>query len=277
MKKVPKPVFARSMFNASLFTLALATGCGKSTSAPPAEASYIEPAKEETKRRVEPEVTPVPKTTEPKSPETVQTEPAKQPDETPAVATKPFAFPDDKGGKLLAGLLSPKPPAIKSDKAEITQRERRLPEFLNSALVGQPDAADAPARLQLPPRREFQPTTLPEKIITDFAPNTPSLPPLPTPEIGSLHKQPMRDPSQPADLPILANKPVTDRAPLEDPTVEFTAQSVVSLLLPLREALAPFMKLTIPEPFEGAGQPALKQAPVEDPNKVLMPPTAPKP
>lgn len=288
MKNFISPVVSKRRWKAvgvCLLSLTLVGGCGKPAGSAPVEV--VEAPKEnpppESRTPTVPESRPAPKTTEPKTAEpkkdeskTPQPKEPVQP-ETPTVAGKPFAFPNDRGGKILENFLPPKLAAMKPERVEIIPKERVLPEFLNSATAGLPAAADAPPILRLPSRKEFQPTTLPEKIVSDFGLATPPLPPMTEPEVGSLHKQPTRDPSRPADLPFLASKPVADRAPLDDPTVEFTAQSVVSLLLPLREAMAPFMKLAIAEPFENAGKTAAKPAVVEDPNKVLTPPPAPKP
>jgi hypothetical protein len=78
-----------------------------------------------------------------------------------------------------------------------------------------------------------------------------------------------RDPSQPAELPILSGKPVPDRAPLADPTVEFTARSVISALLPLRVDPAGFVRINLPDPFEHAAAATPRTTVMEDPNRSL--------
>jgi len=214
-----------------------------------------------------------------KTGEAPKAEPAKEPaKEPPAEAPKTFAFPADAGGKLLTGLLAPKAPVFVPDRgAKAEPKGRVLPAYLEGGYIAVPDVANAPPTLALPARRPFTPTSLPEKVAPDFAPAVPQLPEAAKPEVGALHKQETRDPAKPADLPLLSKTPVPDRASLADPTTEFTAQSVVSVALPLRTVQTPFVKLTIPEPYEFAGQSVSKAAPAEDPNRVLTPPPAPKP
>ncbi|WP_020470680.1 hypothetical protein [Zavarzinella formosa] len=281
-----------------LLGFGLLAGCGNTPAQQKVETAVVEAKSEPSKGEAPKTDTPKPETpavtakidepktaspkaeTPPEPKAVAKAEPKTEAPKTPAEpveAAKSFAFPGDTGGKLLGDMLTPKAPATMPGRTVMSPRERVLPAFLDNASVLLPDAASNPQTLRLPNRREIQPMSLPEKVAPDFAPAVPSLPAMIVPEVGALHIQPMRDPTQPAELPILSNKPVPERASLADPTVEFTAQSVISLLLPLRETTVPFVKLTIPEPFEFAGQATLKVVPSEDPNRFLTPPPAPKP
>lgn len=280
MKTISMPALASRLFATALLAV---IGCGKAAPPPAVEVSVVEPPARQSLTKptepvagsVQPELGPDPRTFVDKA--TTPSEQEKSPAEAPAAKASTFAFPDDRGGKLLEGSLPPQPVVIKPERVTVTPRERALPDFLTNGPSQLPVAADAPATLPLAPRREFVPVSLPERILPDFAPATPMLPAQPIPDAGPAYKQSMRDPAQPAELPFLATKPVPERASLEDPTVEFTAQSVISLVLPLRETVAPFVKLTIPEPFEPAGPPIPRGALTEDANKALTPPPPPKP
>ncbi len=257
----------------------LLAGCGDKANPPMAAAPAVE-----TRTADVPDAKAVPTAPAPKTVATgvdaPNTQVAKQDPKSPvepADAGKAFAFPDDAGGKLLRGLLTPKAPAVAPDRVKVEPKARVMPAYLEGGYIAVPDAANNPATLALPARRAITPMSLPEKIAPDFAPAVPQLPEVAKPEVGALHKQETRDPAKPAELPLLSRTPVPDRASLADPTVEFTAQSVVSVTLPLRTALAPFVKLTIPEPYEFAGQAVPKVLPPEDPNRALTPPPAPKP
>jgi hypothetical protein len=85
-----------------------------------------------------------------------------------------------------------------------------------------------------------------------------------------------RDVSKPADLPILSNRPVPDRAPLTDPTLEFTARSVISVSLPLRSVQVGFLRIALPDPFEHAEAARPRTPVVENPNRSLGNPPPPR-
>lgn len=185
-----------------------------------------------------------------------------------------FAFPDDNGGKLLATILLPaNPPSLPATEA--SPRERILPAFLESPSLPSNEAANSPATLRsLQPKAIF-PSALPDRVPLELAPPLPTLPeraPLPT---GPLTRQDGRDVNTPADLPILSPLPVGDRAPLTDPTIEFTAQSVISIVLPLRSETTGFIRFTLPDPFENSTRSPIPI--VDDPNRALGNPPPPRP
>jgi hypothetical protein len=60
---------------------------------------------------------------------------------------------------------------------------------------------------------------------------------------------PSVDVNKPSGLPVLA-KPSADRAPVEDVTTAASNAAVVRDTLPARTKPAPFLRLTIPEPYE---------------------------
>jgi len=74
----------------------------------------------------------------------------------------------------------------------------------------------------------------------------------------------------------LSSRPAADRAPLSDPTVEFTARSVVSSSLPLRTLPVGFLRIPLPDPFEHADAARPRTPVVEDPNRALGSPPPPR-
>jgi hypothetical protein len=60
---------------------------------------------------------------------------------------------------------------------------------------------------------------------------------------------PSPDVNQPPPLPVLA-KPLPDRAPVDDVTGAASSAAVQSGTVPPRTKAAPFLKLTLPDPFE---------------------------
>jgi len=211
-----------------------------------------------------PAVTVAPAVVEPTPPEPVaKTGPA------PVADGGSFRFPDDAGGQALAGMLPPAAPPPMPAAVPTAPRGRKLPAFLDSPTPPLPDAAAAPPRLALPPVKAGRPVPLPERVPADLGAVTPDLPAGPVTATGPLIRSPARDPLEPAELPVLSPKPVADRAPLTDPTAEFTAASVVSPGLPLRTAPAGFVRINLPDPFENAGAAKVRTPVTEDPNRVL--------
>jgi hypothetical protein len=160
--------------------------------------------------------------------------------------------------------------------AKAGQRERRLPAFLDSPLSSLPAAAGNVPRLSLPAGKEVRPVALAERVPADLGGGLPRLPErgeLPT---GPLVRRDGRDVSKPADLPILSNRPVPDRAPLTDPTLEFTARSVISVSLPLRSVQVGFLRIALPDPFEHADAARPRTPVVENPNRSLGNPPPPR-
>ena len=203
--------------------------------------------------------------------------------EGPAVAkTDPlpdggsFPFPDDAGGKALSKILAPAAPRALADADRSKLKERRLPAYLDAPTPSLPDSASSPPRLLLPPSKEARPTSLPDRVPSNIGGLHPQLPARAEVPTGPLTKSEGRDVSLPADLPILSARPVPDRAPLADPTVEFTAQSVISPSLPLRTEPTGFIRIILPDPFEHADAAKPRTPVVENPNRSLGNPPPPR-
>ena len=180
-----------------------------------------------------------------------------------------FAFPDDTGGKALAKTLPPSIPPTMPSASPAVPRERKLPGLIDAPTPPLPDAASSPPRLALAPTRESRPVPLPDRVPLDLGGVLPDLPPRPEVSTGSLTRTEGRDVTQPAEIPALSPKPVADRAPLNDPTGEFTAASVISPKLPLRTDPTGFVRINLPDPFENVDSAKVRTPVVEDPYRVL--------
>jgi hypothetical protein len=201
-------------------------------------------------------------------------EPAPPKKPAPAPAEKvadggSFAFPDDRGGKLLAQALPPPAPPLRTPAALAVPTPRQLPDFLGALSVPPIDSGRAVPRLPLPPAKAMAPTPLPDRVPADFTRERPLLPERGEFATGPLTKEPGPDTSKPADLPLLSAKPVPDRASLADPTAEFTARSVISPTLPLRTEMAGFVRFNLPDPFEHSEAARPRLVVPEDPNRAL--------
>ena len=117
---------------------------------------------------------------------------------------------------------------------------------------------------------------LPDRVPLELAQTFPNLPERIEFPVGSLTKWEMLDVKQPAPLSILARL-TPDRASLDDPTLEFTAQSILNNKLPLRSTEAPFVKVNLPDPFENVEAAKVKVAIKQDPLTALGNPPPPKP
>jgi hypothetical protein len=213
-----------------------------------------------------PAVTVAPALVEPKAD---LADPVAKNDSAPVPDGGTFRFPDDAGGKALTKMLTPAAPPPMPAAVPAAPRQRKLPAFLDTPTPPPPDAASSPPRLALPPIKDVRPVPLPEQVPTNLGSAIPDLPARPEIATGSLTRIPARDLSRPAELPILSPKPVADRAPLTDPTAEFTAASVISPSLPLRTEPAGFVRINLPDPFENAAAGKVRTPVVENPNRVL--------
>lgn len=243
--------------------LGLAVGCSKSSQetqeATPAPSRVLN-AVTAAKASSETKAKPAEKTTS-----TPKTEPPKSTNSSPT----PFAFPDDAAGQLLAKQLPPTDPGLGGSGQRSAQQARELPGALASPAAPLPRPTDAMPRLPLPAAGQARLTPLPDSVPLELAPVQPNLPERSSLPAGPLTKQPGPDMARPVDVPILSAKPVSDRAPLTDPTMPFTAASVISAVLPLRTEVLGFFRINLPDPFENSSSAKPITPPNDDPNRSL--------
>jgi len=169
-----------------------------------------------------------------------------------------FAFPGDKGGKLLGELLQPE------DKSLNFFDTRTGPALLGgTALVDRP-AVPAPANPAEPPRWAPQPQPVPEDApLEHYWAEAPTPETVPMAVDGLLH-WPSADINDAAPLPLLAQAQL-DRAPLTAPTTAASAAAALAATMPLRVTPAPFLCLTLPDPFKHQQEVRLRNPVEEDP------------
>jgi hypothetical protein len=199
--------------------------------------------------------------------------PTREPESPPGDG---FRFPDDQGGQLLGKLLTP------SAKGPGEEDRSRPHQFPRSTAVetpslplphGQPEVARLPlARPKTKPR----PGPLPEGPPLSGYHDTP---PPPEPQrlpAGERVRLPSEDVDRPVPLPLLGQAS-PDRAPLDDPTAEASQAAALAAAMPQRTTPAPFLKLTLPDPFENRQVVRLPALPPEVPTPVAAAPRPPKP
>ncbi len=160
-----------------------------------------------------------------------------------------FTFPDDAGGALLARVLPPKD--VEPTWPERTQPPRRssASDFLKPPALPLPLSQAALPRM--PDERKLSP--LHPHLVFDETksglPDSPRLPQAPSlPDNGRI-RVPSPDVNQPIPLPIRA-KPVSDRASLDDPTLDASTAAATAAPIPPRTRKAPFRKETLPDPYD---------------------------
>lgn len=176
---------------------------------------------------------------------------AAPPKETPrAEAPTDFRFANDAEGKALAELLTPSATKVPDTEKRSKPLERTLPEYVAdpSRMASLNDLP--PARLPNPSAGAVLPRPLPDRPPHDLGGRSLASPgPVRLPDGALTHVEGSGELSRPAPLPVLG-KPVPDRASLEDPTVEFTAKSVILETIPLRSEPDANSKIHLPDPFE---------------------------
>jgi hypothetical protein len=180
-----------------------------------------------------------------------------------------FTFPDDAGGKALAKLVTPPTPAPMPASVPVVQKERHLPIFLDAPAPATFDAASSPPRLPLPDAKPARPTPLPDRVPPDIGGLFTQLPARGEFATGPLTRTEARTVNVPPKLAPLAQRPVADRAPLTDPTIDFTARSVINPNLPLRTEPTGFLRINLPDPFENVEAAKPRTPVVENPNRSL--------
>jgi hypothetical protein len=159
-----------------------------------------------------------------------------------------FRFPEDKGGPLLQRLLSP-PETLPPEKVARPQ-PRRMSKTIEQPRLPLPGVVMLPS-----PSLERKQTTPPPQLLTPEPPllggpeAVLSLPQSHEFPVGERLRMPSADVEQPAALAPMA-QPLPDRGALLDPSLAASRSSVLEAPLPERTTPAPFLRLTLPDPFE---------------------------
>jgi hypothetical protein len=161
-----------------------------------------------------------------------------------------FVFPSDRGGELLAELL---PPAHR-DPPRPARGSVRSPHAAPPRGLEHPEVAAAAGLPSLPRARlDSRPAvSRPRPLLDEPLPNEPGLRGLPEEPVvppGQRLRLPSPDAALPVPLPLFA-QPQPDRASFDDPTNAAAAAAALVETPPPRTAPAPFLRLSLPEPFE---------------------------
>jgi hypothetical protein len=164
-----------------------------------------------------------------------------------------FSFPDDRAGQILAKTL---PPSEKSPTGHDAPAPRRLPppaHLDKPSLPLPPSQADMP-RLPAGKTPSLRPRPLPEELPLISHKTDPLVPEVQYLHAGDRVRLHSVDVNKPIPLPILA-QPVGSRSPLDDATTDASLAAALAATPPARATPAPFLKLTLPDPFENRLKP----------------------
>jgi hypothetical protein len=191
---------------------------------------------------------------------------AAPPEEPPA-----FRFPDDAAGKLVQKALTPGVQEAPADHA--APRRRSSPLGVEEPPLSLPTTLALVPRL---PQERFEQKLRPRLVLEETLDGLgevarPRSAPMPE---GERIRQPREDVTVPAPLPVLA-VPLTDRAPLDDPTADASAEAALRAAMPLRQRPVPFQKTNLPDPFENRN--AVKPPPLPREDAVPGHTTPPRP
>jgi hypothetical protein len=170
-----------------------------------------------------------------------------------------FKLPADVGGKALAQVLPPTGrPGVLDNPSRPAPPDAPAPKLaaLRPTLPEMPPPSPKVPEQGKGPR----PRTVTEEPL-DEGFGTPAQPERPSFEAGEKAKEPSESVHVPPPLPHLATAPA-DRVPLDDPTLEASTAAVLAGKMPQRTTPLPFVRLSVPEPFEWR-IPLLTKAPEE--------------
>jgi len=162
-----------------------------------------------------------------------------------------FPFPADKEGRLLADRLRPanQIPPLPEDKLVRSKRSADQSKLENPDLPLQKAPTTPPPSIPKSKTKPIRPA-----LVAGEPPLARERLDLPSPApvklaAGPKVAWPSPDVNQPIPLPILARQ-VTDRASLDDPSGDACQAAALAAKVPDRTTPAPFLRLTIPDPFE---------------------------
>lgn len=160
-------------------------------------------------------------------------------------------FAEDSGGQMLAELLRPVDlPPLKPTEPISSPRQFMSPLSLMRSELAVPSSQASLPRPPLDARATpIRPHSLPEAAPFSTYRTDPQLPQRVSLPAGGRVRLPSLDIYQPTPLPFLA-QPVSDRAPLDDPTGTSSTQAALAAVPPVRSEPVPFVRMPLPDPFE---------------------------
>jgi hypothetical protein len=170
--------------------------------------------------------------------------PPPKPPETPTA----FEYPADLGGKAVAKAVAPDRPALTADRAAPAPKLRVLP-----AKFRDPDATTK-VSYALPPIPHAKPAVVrlvapPERVPVDLGRGFDAIPSRPTFPVAAGITERAPDVKIPPAMPTLG-RPLAERVGLDDPTSELANAGIVAPPVKVAVAQSPFLKVSLPDPFE---------------------------
>jgi hypothetical protein len=194
----------------------------------------------------------------------------------PAKPGDGFRFPKDSGGQYLGKLLPPRENFVLPAERPSGPRPQPALRALENPTLAVPPGQVGMARLpQGKATRPARPGAMLEETPLLGYRETPAPPRERSLSPGLLVKAPSPNVSQPVPPPVLG-QPTPDRAPLDDPTPEASQAAALMAQMPARTNPAPFLKLTLPDPFENRQTGRLRTTPPEEGIPVAATPRLPK-
>lgn len=174
-----------------------------------------------------------------------------------------FSFPADRGGELLTRRLPPPGSVPGTDIVPTQPKARAGSSLLDNPVVPLPPHAGAIPRLPESKKGKApRPADLAEELPFGGYRGEPARPHEVVLPVGDRIRTTGPDVGHPMALSHLG-QPVADRASLEDPTAETSAAAVRSATPMARGTPVPFLRLTIPDPFEHREAGRLRNPPVD--------------
>ncbi len=186
---------------------------------------------------------------------------------------EPFRFGDDRGGKLLSQLLPPTAPRM-ADRFE--KQSTRGPAAIERPGLPLPTIATAVPRLAADSSRPaLEPGAVAEDLPLSQYRATPRVPQDPSFYVADRIRVPSTDVNLPIPLPILA-QPVSERPSVDEATMNASMAAAVAATMPVRMLAAPYIRFTIPNPFEFRDAVQSKTTLEEDPVPLSTSPKLPR-
>ncbi len=198
------------------------------------------------------------------------------PQVTTETAKEGFPFPKDRGGKLLADLLPPSEqlPSLPSDHPSGPRRFAPPPTLERTELPLPPSQAVLPRPRGGMTLHSSRPPALREELpLADYR-GEPLPPQRPQLAAGPRFREWSPDLSQPLPLPVLGRKQL-ELAPVDDLTAEVSLAAALTTLALQRGKPAPFLRLTLPDPFEHRHAVGFRKELTEQPTPVTASPRLP--
>jgi hypothetical protein len=184
----------------------------------------------------------------------LETEPLRSLDSSPQEAvtqSEGFRFPQDRGGKLLADLLPPaqQQSRLPSDEPATPVRFA-LPRSLERVESGLPLCTSEPSRWNPSQGKSAaRPRPVPEGVPLADCRADPVVPQRDELFAGELVREWSPEVNEPLGLPILAQKQ-GEIAAADDATGDVSLAAALAAAPPKRTTPAPFLRLSLPDPFE---------------------------